>query len=172
MPITGADDDPATVWLWLCRFSASDVMLLGPEKVPAVRLYVFGESFMFNMIRHMVGMAVAVSRGALQLHHVPASLASCSLCTCTPPLTAARYFFPDASMLTARACSCLLLLCSLYVVCCMNETCTLCAGDRARAHAGCRWLLPTPWCCPTTRFATFGRRRRRSRRPSQRQGSR
>lgn len=72
-----------------CRFTASDVMLVGPAKVPAVRLYVFGESFMFNMIRHMVGMAVAVSRGALPLQYVHASLAMSALCSCGPPTSLA-----------------------------------------------------------------------------------
>jgi tRNA U38,U39,U40 pseudouridine synthase TruA len=62
-------------------------MLLGPRRVPAVRLYVFGESFMFNMIRHMVGMAVAVARGVLPARYVPASLSSSALCTYVHPQT-------------------------------------------------------------------------------------
>lgn len=64
----------------LCRFTASEVVLLGPAKVPTVKLYVYGESFMYNMIRHMVGMAVAVARGVVPVHYVPASLAMPSLC--------------------------------------------------------------------------------------------
>lgn len=60
---------------------------LGPDKVPAVRIAVHGESFMFNMIRHLVGMSVAVARGALPLAFVEPSLCMSALCTCAPPPT-------------------------------------------------------------------------------------
>lgn len=152
-----------------CRFSASDVVLLGPDKVPAVRLYVFGESFMFNMIRHMVGMAVAVSRGALQAHYVPASLASSSLCTCAcTPL-------PHALQLLAL--SLIVLAYAALTARCMLHAWHLRPvpfrhSDIAHVHAGCRWLLPTPWCCTRTRFDTFERHRRCSRRLLQLRGSR
>jgi hypothetical protein len=68
----------------MLRFEASDMVLLGPNKMPTVKLSVFGDSFMFNMIRHMVGMAVAVARGALPASCVEPSLATASLCACGP----------------------------------------------------------------------------------------
>lgn len=122
----------------VCRFTASDVKLVGG--VPAVRLHVFGESFMFNMIRHMVGMAVAVSRGALPLHYVNASLALASLCTYEPLCTLKK----------------LCLHRNLLLVCCICSTeyphhkgkgCSrlcMCFAER-------RWHRRTPWFCLPTR---------------------
>eukprot|EP00892_Ulva_mutabilis_P009054 jgi/Ulvmu1/6520/UM003_0153.1 len=68
-------------WRRVYKLEAGDVEYLGPNSVPAVKIAVHGESFMFNMIRHLVGMSVAVARGALPLEFVEPSLCMSALCT-------------------------------------------------------------------------------------------
>lgn len=79
----------------LRRLEAGEVEYLGLGRVPAVKIAVDGESFMFNMIRHLVGMSVAVARGALPLEFVEPSLCMSALCTCAPvPSAAAMHKHP------------------------------------------------------------------------------
>ena len=87
--LSGCDDNGAALLrmscdepVLVCRFSASDVLHLGPEQQPCVRLDVHASSFLLHQIRHMVGAAVAVATGTLPEAFIPASLSVSAMCSC------------------------------------------------------------------------------------------
>eukprot|EP00200_Dunaliella_tertiolecta_P018396 CAMPEP_0202397978 /NCGR_PEP_ID=MMETSP1128-20130828/975_1 /ASSEMBLY_ACC=CAM_ASM_000463 /TAXON_ID=3047 /ORGANISM="Dunaliella tertiolecta, Strain CCMP1320" /LENGTH=659 /DNA_ID=CAMNT_0049001017 /DNA_START=2910 /DNA_END=4889 /DNA_ORIENTATION=+ len=65
---------PLRVYRVIYSFTAEDPKELVPGGVPCLKLEVHGESFLLNHIRHMIGAAVAVTRGLMPFDLLKASL--------------------------------------------------------------------------------------------------
>ncbi|KAF5828336.1 hypothetical protein DUNSADRAFT_17770 [Dunaliella salina] len=65
---------PIRVYRVIYSFTAEDPTQLVPGGVPCLKLVVHGQSFLLNHIRHMIGAAVAVTRGLMPLDLLRASL--------------------------------------------------------------------------------------------------
>lgn len=72
-----------THWRVVSRCSGS-WHRLGRDAVPCVKIEIEANSFMLNQIRHMIGVAVAITRGTLPLGFVEASLSLRARCACAP----------------------------------------------------------------------------------------